>query len=36
VVLELAAGEHRVRMENTDGNGMNLDYLLLIPESASP
>lgn len=33
LVLELAAGEHRLRMTNTDGNGMNVDYLLLTPEA---
>lgn len=33
VVLELAAGEHTVRMTNVDGNGMNVDYLaLIVPE----
>jgi len=29
--LELAAGEHRIRLENTDGKGCNLDYLALVP-----
>ncbi len=28
---QLEAGEHTVRMTNTDGKGLNLDYLLLIP-----
>ena len=27
----LAPGEHTVRLENTDGKGLNLDYLLLRP-----
>jgi hypothetical protein len=31
VVLELAAGEHTLRMENVGGNGMNVDYLALRP-----
>ncbi|MFW6156168.1 MAG: hypothetical protein ACOC7J_02520, partial [Armatimonadota bacterium] len=30
LVLDLSAGEHTVRMENVDGNGMNVDYLLLV------
>ncbi len=30
LVLDLTAGEHRFRMMNTDGTGMNLDYLLLV------
>ena len=34
VMLDLNAGEHRVRLTNVDGNGMNVDYLLLheVPE----
>ena len=31
LVLDLTAGEHVLRLENTDGNGLNLDYLLLQP-----
>ncbi len=31
VVIQLTHGEHTIRMTNTDGNGMNLDYLLLYP-----
>ncbi len=31
VVLELSAGEHNLRMENVDGNGMNVDYLARVP-----
>ena len=30
-VLDLAAGEHTIRLENVDGNGLNLDYLALVP-----
>ncbi len=30
-VLDLAAGTHTIRLENTDGKGLNLDYLLLQP-----
>ncbi|MFO8082339.1 MAG: hypothetical protein R6V07_18815 [Armatimonadota bacterium] len=30
VLLELSAGEHTVRMQNADGNGMNVDYLLFV------
>jgi len=29
--LDLAAGPHAIRLANTDGNGLNLDYLLLQP-----
>ncbi len=29
LTLPLSAGEHTVRMTNADGNGMNVDYLLL-------
>jgi len=29
VCLHLNAGEHIIRLENTDGQGMNLDYLAL-------
>ena len=29
VCLHLSAGEHTIRLENTDGQGMNLDYLAL-------
>jgi hypothetical protein len=29
--LQLAAGQHTIRLENTDGKGLNLDYLLLQP-----
>jgi hypothetical protein len=31
--LQLAAGDHTIRLENTDGKGLNLDYLLLRPAS---
>jgi len=31
VVLDLSAGEHTVKMTNTDGQGLNLDYLALVP-----
>jgi rhamnogalacturonan endolyase len=31
LVLELTAAEHVLRLENTDGNGLNLDYLALVP-----
>ncbi len=31
VRLELTAGEHRIRLTNTDGKGCNLDYLALVP-----
>lgn len=30
VRLELTAGEHTIRLENTDGKGCNLDYLALV------
>jgi hypothetical protein len=29
--LRLAAGTHTIRLDNIDGNGLNLDYLLLQP-----
>ncbi|MBT7166951.1 MAG: hypothetical protein HN904_29490, partial [Victivallales bacterium] len=29
--LSLSAGQHTFRLENTDGKGLNLDYLLLQP-----
>jgi hypothetical protein len=29
--IQLTAGEHTVRISNTDGKGMNLDYLALVP-----
>jgi rhamnogalacturonan endolyase len=29
--LQLKPGQHTVRLENTDGNGCNLDYLALVP-----
>ncbi len=32
LVIELAAGEHTLRMTNADGNGMNVDYLLLMAQ----
>ena len=28
---QLTAGHHTVRMTNTDGKGLNLDYLILLP-----
>jgi hypothetical protein len=31
LVIELGAGEHTLRITNADGNGMNLDYVLLAP-----
>lgn len=31
ITVRLEAGEHIVRMENRDGRGMNLDYLMLVP-----
>lgn len=31
VALALTKGQHTVRMENVDGNGLNLDYLALVP-----
>ncbi len=31
LMLSLSAGNHTVRMTNADGNGMNVDYLLLWP-----
>lgn len=31
LVVELEAGAHTLRMTNADGNGMNLDYVLLTP-----
>ena len=30
LVLTLEAGEHTVRLQNTDGHGLNLDYLALV------
>ena len=30
-LLSLKAGEHIIRMTNTDGKGMNLDYIALVP-----
>ncbi|MGC9318126.1 MAG: carbohydrate binding domain-containing protein [Armatimonadota bacterium] len=33
LVFDLRAGEHLLRMSNADGNGMNLDYVALIPAS---
>ena len=30
MVLALKAGEHRLKMTNTDGQGMNLDYVALV------
>jgi rhamnogalacturonan endolyase len=29
--LELTQGEHRIRLENADGKGCNLDYLAFLP-----
>jgi hypothetical protein len=31
LVLELSGGDHTIRMENVDGQGLNLDYLALVP-----
>lgn len=31
LALPLKAGEHILRLENRDGKGMNLDYLMLVP-----
>ena len=31
LVLPLAAGEHTLKLTNTDGRGMNLDYVGLVP-----
>ena len=33
--LSLEAGTHRIRLENCDGKGCNLDYLALVPLSNS-
>ena len=30
LALRLEAGEHVLRMTNTDGQGMNLDYIALV------
>ena len=30
-VLDLAAGEHRIVLESTDGSGLNMDQLALVP-----
>ncbi len=32
LALELAAGDHTLRLTNADGNGMNVDYLLLLAQ----
>ncbi|MGD9495380.1 MAG: carbohydrate-binding domain-containing protein, partial [Armatimonadota bacterium] len=32
LLIELSAGEHTLRMTNTDGKGMNVDYLMLIAQ----
>lgn len=31
LTLQLGAGEHTIRMENVDGQGLNLDYVALVP-----
>ena len=33
LTLRLAAGLHRIRLENQDGRGLNLDYLEWVPKS---
>jgi len=32
LAIELAAGKHTLRLTNADGNGMNVDYLLVLAE----